>query len=225
MPISRSDCATCAYSRARRASPASRRRRSAIGSDLPHQHEVVALPVVRVAPDHAVRERLEERADLALHRRRVALVELHEQRHDAAGIQVLLDELEELARVERRRALHPRIERVGRDRVELLASSSAGSAARRRCAPSTFGLSHDVVVVLAEVLATRRAARAARFRRSSSCFDVGSDRHRAGRDAGAAADDEQRSRVLRGSACVRWPSMRCSRMSCGSLDACTLPAL
>ena len=28
-----------------------------------------------------------------------------------------------------------------------------------------------------------------------------------------------------GTSVVRWPSMRCSRMSCGSLDACTLPAL
>ena len=28
-----------------------------------------------------------------------------------------------------------------------------------------------------------------------------------------------------GRSVVRWPSMRCSRMSCGSLDACTLPAL
>ena len=28
-----------------------------------------------------------------------------------------------------------------------------------------------------------------------------------------------------GTSVVMWPSMRCSFMSCGSLDACTLPAL
>ena len=94
-----------------------------IGSHLADEHEVVARAVVRVAEDDAVRERLEERRDLALHRLGVALVQLHEQRDDAAGIQVLLDDLEELLRVERRGALHPRIERIGRDRVELLASS------------------------------------------------------------------------------------------------------
>ena len=28
-----------------------------------------------------------------------------------------------------------------------------------------------------------------------------------------------------GNSVAIWPSMRCNRMSCGSLDACTLPAL
>ena len=63
---------------------------------------------------------VEERRHLALHGLRRALVQLHEQRDDAAGVQVRLDRLEELLRVERRGALHPRVERVRRDRVELL---------------------------------------------------------------------------------------------------------
>ena len=33
------------------------------------------------------------------------------------------------------------------------------------------------------------------------------------------------ARVLAESSVVIWPSIRCSRMSCGSLDAWTLPAL
>ena len=57
-------------------------------SELAEEHEVVALPVDRVGEHGAVRERLEERRDLALHRRLAALIELHEQRHHAAGIQV-----------------------------------------------------------------------------------------------------------------------------------------
>ena len=51
------------------------------------------------------------------------------------------------------------------------------------------------------------------------------DRHGAGGDARAAADDEHFLRACSGMSVVRWPSMRCSRMSCGSLDAWTLPAL
>ena len=39
---------------------------------------------------------------------------------DAARVEPRLDELEELARVEHGRALHPRIEWIGGDRVELV---------------------------------------------------------------------------------------------------------
>ena len=45
---------------------------------LSEQHEIVAFSLVRVAEHHAVGKRLEERADLALHRFGVALVQLHE---------------------------------------------------------------------------------------------------------------------------------------------------
>src|SRR6185369_9737418 len=93
---------------------------AAVKSEIGTFFQVVTLAVVRVAPHDAVGKRLEERADLALYRRRVALVELHEQRHDAAGVQMRLRRLEKLARVEHRRALHPRIERIRRDGVELL---------------------------------------------------------------------------------------------------------
>ena len=57
--------------------------------ELPEQHQVVALAVDRVGEHGAVRERLEERADLALHRRLAALVQLHEQRDHAARVEVL----------------------------------------------------------------------------------------------------------------------------------------
>ena len=138
MPISRSDCAIGAYSgRCSRAWIASTS--ILVVLDLAEQHQIVAGAVVGVAPDDAVRERLEEGRDLALHRLGVALVELHEQRDDAAGVEVLLDHLEELARVEHRRALHPRIERIGGDGVELLAASSAGNAARRRSGRAPSG--------------------------------------------------------------------------------------
>ena len=112
------------------------------------------------------------------------------------GFRCSFDQLEELARVEHRRALHPRIERVRRDRVELLASSSAGSAARRRSARAPSGCRRR-----------RSCARRSRSRRPRgtsgsisaivSCSTAGIDRHRAGRDAGAAADDQHRLRVRR----------------------------
>ena len=86
----------------------------------PEQHRVVARALDGVREQRAVRERVEERRDLALHRFVAALVELQEHGDDAAFVQPRLAELPELARVERRRAFHPRVERVGRDRVELL---------------------------------------------------------------------------------------------------------
>ena len=122
----------------------------------------------------------------------VALVELHEERHDAAGVEVLLDDLEELLRVERRRALDPRIERIGRDRVELLLRRQQ-EVPRVVDVDRDLRILDDVEVVVAEVLVDRRAARAARSRRSSSCSTFGPIDDRAGRDARAAADDERRS--------------------------------
>ena len=122
-PISRSDCATTAYS-GRCELRLDRIDVDLHRAELADEHEIVAAAVVRVAEDHAVRERLHERRDLALHRLGVALVELHEQRDDAARIEVVLHDVEELLRVERRRALHPRIERIRRHRVELLIASS-----------------------------------------------------------------------------------------------------
>ena len=118
-------------------------------------------------------KRFEERRDLALHRRLVALVQLHEQRDDAAGIEVRLRDLEELARVERRRALHPRIERVRRDRVELLVR-------RQQVVPRVVDVDVDLRVVrrrrscARRSMSTRPAARAARSRRSSRARRRGS---------------------------------------------------
>src|SRR5207237_2171149 len=56
--------------------------------DLTEEHHVVPGAVVRVAEDHAVRKDLEKRRNLALHRLDIALIELDEQRHRAAGIEM-----------------------------------------------------------------------------------------------------------------------------------------
>ena len=88
----------------------------------------------------------------------------------------------------------------------------------------TFGLRDDVEVVLGEV--RRDDARHERLDLGDRLvLDHRIDRHRAGRDAGAAADHQHLASAFFGTSVVMWPSMRCSRMSCGSLDACTLPAL
>ena len=88
----------------------------------------------------------------------------------------------------------------------------------------TFGFVDDVEVVRAEVL---------RHHLRHQRLDLGDrlalerriDAHRARRHARAAADDEHASSAFGGNSVVRWPSIRWRRMSCGSLDACTLPAL
>ena len=69
--------------------------------ELTEEHQIVALSVGRVGEHGAIRKRLEERGHLALHGLLRALVELHEERDDTTGIAVLLDLLEEFARVER----------------------------------------------------------------------------------------------------------------------------
>ena len=79
---------------------------------LAEQHEVVPRAVVGVREDHPLRKGLEEGGDLTLDRLGVALVELHEERHDTARVQPALGELEKLARVEHRGTLDPRVERV-----------------------------------------------------------------------------------------------------------------
>ena len=88
---------------------------------------------------------------------------------------------------------------------------------------SHFRVADDVEVVLGEV--GRDDARHERLDLGDRLvLDGRIDRHRAGGHAGAAADDEHLA-GFSGTSVVRWPSIRCSRMSCGSLDAWTLPAL
>ena len=61
---------------------------------LTQQHHVVALALVRVAPDGAVRKDFEERRDRALDRFLVGLEELDVHRYDAPGVEMLLRGLE-----------------------------------------------------------------------------------------------------------------------------------
>ena len=61
---------------------------------LTEQNDVVALAVDGVAPHGAVRENLEKRCELAFYGGDVAFIQWHPLGDDAAGPQVLLDELE-----------------------------------------------------------------------------------------------------------------------------------
>ena len=106
-----------------------------------------------------------------------------------------LRELEELARVEHRRALHPRVERIRRNRVELLVR-------RLQIVPrvvevhARLRVLDDVEVVLGEVGGDD--ARHERLDlRDRELLHSRIDRGRARRHAGAAADDEHVLRVLR----------------------------
>ena len=92
MPISPRERRTCAYSGS--CSPASITFTSKYGVDRADQHHVFGVAVECVAEDETVREHLKERGDLRLHRLWTALVELHEQRDDATGIQARLRQLE-----------------------------------------------------------------------------------------------------------------------------------
>ena len=82
------------------------------------EHGVVARAFDGVCEHGRVREHVEKRRELAAHGILGGLVELHEDRHDAAVLEPFLAELPELARVQRGRALDPRVERIGRDRIE-----------------------------------------------------------------------------------------------------------
>ena len=133
---------------------------------------------------------------------------------------MLLHQLEVLLRVERRGALDPGMDRVGRDDVELFLR-------RQDVVPRVVvhdlhaRVLHDVVVLLREV--RRHDLRDQRLDLADhDALDTGMQHERSGRHARAESDDEHRLRSLSSSA-ERWPSMRCSRMSCGSLDASTLP--
>ena len=160
------------------------------GFDLSEQHEIVALTVVRVAPHDTVWKGLEKRADLALHRIGVAFVELHEQRDDAAGIQMLLDRVEELLRIKHRSPLHPRIQWIGGEGFELLLRCE-NVVPRVVELHVHLWIADDVEIVLAEV--RRDDARHERFDLGDGhAFHRRVDRDRPGRDAGAAPDHDDR---------------------------------
>ncbi len=103
--------------------------------------------------------------------------------------------LEEFLRVQHGRALHPRIERVGRNRVELL-GRRLDEVPRVVDLHAHFGIADDVEVVLAEICGHHPW-----YER----FDFGDrfvlhrrvDRHGAGGDPCPAADHDHVARVLR----------------------------
>ena len=79
---------------------------------LPEHHGVVAVAVVVVRPDRAVREDGEKGRDFAAHDRAVRLVERHPLRHQPAGLEPLFAQLEILLRIQHGRAFDPRMDRV-----------------------------------------------------------------------------------------------------------------
>ena len=160
---------------------------------LAEHHDIVAVAVLVVTPDRALGEGLEEGGDLAADDRLVALVEGHPLRDEAARLEALLHELEVLLGVERGRALHPGMDRVGRDDVELLLGGE-DIVARVVVDDLHARIVHHVVVLVLEV--RRDLLRHERL-------DLADDdalhrrvlRERPGRHARAAAHDEHGLRV------------------------------
>ena len=88
---------------------------------VPQHDDIVPLAADVAVPHRTSRERLEEGRHLALHGLLAGLVQRHPLGHHAARVEALLDELEVLGRIERRRAPYPRMDRVRGDDVEGLA--------------------------------------------------------------------------------------------------------
>ena len=108
-------------------------------------------------------------------------------------------------------------------------TSNFSFVVRMKCRASSIDDPHprivDDVVVLLRRSTVRHALRDQRLDLADhDALDVRVRHERAGRDAGAEADDQHRLGLRVAAAPGMWPSMRCSRMSCGSLDASTLPA-
>ena len=139
------------------------------------------------------------------------------------GLRCCLHQLEVLLRVQRRGALDPGVDRVGRDDVELLRAWSARSAGRRRRRRCDPAVADDVDSSPSRRTSARRCGMSGSIsqitiRRTSGCRT-----NEPAVTPAPTADDEHRARLGMDQR-RQWPSMRCSRMSCGSLDASTLPA-
>ena len=125
------------------------------------EHRVVAHAFDGVCEHGAVRKHVEKRRELAADGILGGFVELDEHRHHATVVEPCFAKLPKLPRIERGRALDPRVERVRRDRGETLRR-------RREQVPAVvdtdldLGVADDVEVVRAEILALRPRARAAR---------------------------------------------------------------
>ena len=76
-------------------------------------------PLQVITPNGAVGENLEKRGQLDLHRFRIGVVNGKPLRHHAAGIQMALDQFVVFLGIKSRSPLHPRVNRIGGDDVEL----------------------------------------------------------------------------------------------------------
>ncbi len=162
---------------------------------LPQQHHVVALALVRVAPDSAVRKYFEECSDRALDRLQVGLEQLDVHRDDAAGVEMLLHHLEEFLGVQVGRALHPRIQRIDGDSVEAFLGRHQVVAAV--VDPHLdLGIAQDIEIRLAKVGGSGLRNQRLDFH-DGLAFYSWIDGHRACRNSRAAANHQDRARVCR----------------------------
>ena len=119
-------------------------------------------------------------------------------------------------RVKRGRALDPRIERVRCDGVELLLR-------REQIMPRVVDLHVDLRIPITLTLAEPKYFEATRGTSGSISAIVTRSTRGSMLTAPAVTPAPQpitsTARGRSGTSVVRWPSIRCSRMSCGSLDA------
>ena len=145
-------------------------------------------------------------------------------RDNAARIELRLHLLEVLLRVQRGRAFYPWVDRIRSDQVEFLARRK-NVVARVVVNDPHLWVRRDVVVHFAEVFRDDPWDEWLEFADHHS-FYRWMDADRAGSDARSESDYQ---RAFRASVCscrisaVRWPRSRWRRMSCGSVDASTLP--
>ena len=159
------------------------------------EHGVVARAFHGVREHGGVRKHVEKRRELAAHGVLRRLVELHEDRYDAAVVEPGFAELPELARVQRGGALDPRIERIGRDRIEAFCRRSEQMPAVVD-ADLDLAVRHDAEVVLGEKLGSHLRNERLELG-DDDALDGRIDADGARRDAGAEAYDEHAARPLR----------------------------
>ena len=123
---------------------------------LAEHDDVVALAVVVVGPDGAVGEDFEEGRNLALHDGGIAFVQRHPLGDETARVRCSLAHLKILLGVKRRRALHPRMNGVRRDDVELFPGGE-DEIPRIVIDHVDAGIMDDIVVLLGEIGGRRRA--------------------------------------------------------------------
>jgi hypothetical protein len=110
----------------------------------------VAAAVDVVAPDGAVREYFEECDDGTLDRVEIRFKKLDVHGNGAAGVEVLLHSLQEFLDVQIRRTLHPGVQGIDRDAIELVAGGQEVVTAVVD-SDLCFRIAEDIEVRLAEI--------------------------------------------------------------------------